>query len=153
VENDLGGLVRTPLGLEGQRAFLGRHITLFPLFEQANRDLPAGSRVLLACYCGGFYVDRMTFCSDGVQGSLRMASGDAFADDLRRLHVTHVLAPTTLATGGPFPPFDASGVSFMVRKQEYAVVSKLLLDHGRLLGLAGDEGLYALDWRDEQSSR
>jgi hypothetical protein len=144
-DNDVTGLARTALGFEPQHDFLAKHVGLFSLYEKVNAELPQDSGVLLSCYCGGFYLDRTTYCADIVQGSLRMTTWDEFLADVRHLRVTHVLAPRTLAEGGPLPPYDASGVGFMVREQEYALVGRLLAQHGTLLASAADQGLYALD--------
>ncbi len=145
IDDDVAGAARTALGIEDQRTFLRRHLGLFPLYERVNRELPGESRVLLTNYCGGFHIDRTTFCGDIVQGSLRMATWDDFVDDLRRLHVTHVMAPRTLVSGEMPSLNDTSGVGFMVRKDECSRVGRLLADHGHLLASASDQGLYEIE--------
>jgi hypothetical protein len=144
-DSDARGLVKTALGLEGRRAFMLDHLALYPLYEQVNRDLPANAKVMLSCYCGGFYIDRTTFCADMVQDSLRFTSWEDFTSDLRRLGITHVIAPSALATGGPSPAFDRSSTSSITRESEYRFVRPLLTEHGRTRGTASDQGLYELD--------
>jgi hypothetical protein len=148
-DGDLAGLVRTPLGLEGQREYLARHVVAFPLFEQANQALPPDASVFLPGPCFGFHLDRTTFCGDIVQGSLRTGPPDAFLEDLRRLHVTHVIGATALATGESLPRVGPAGVGFMTHDRDVAAVSELLVNRGRLLATAGDQGLYALDWHGD----
>lgn len=143
-DNDFGGLVRTTLGIEPRATFLERHVAPFPLYEKINRELPEKSKVLLTFYCGGFYIDRPTYCTDVVQGSLRLTTWDSFLSDIGTLGVTHVLAPLFEETGGPAPPASAAGVGFMVVKEERALVSRLLADRGHLLASAGNEGLYLI---------
>jgi hypothetical protein len=145
VENDLGGLVRTAAGLESHQAFRERHLLLLPLYERANEDLPGDARILLSCSCSGFYLDRSTVCGEFPQDAVRYTRWDEFVSDLRALHVTHVVAPRTLATGGP-PPEDEVSSSAMIRRHtEYDLVGRLLRSHGRLLAAAADQGLYTLD--------
>ena len=98
VAGDVGGVLRTSMGFESQRTFLLRHLPLYPLYETINRDLPKGIGVLLASYCGGFYIDRRTLCGDIAQGSLRLTGWKDFSTDILRLQVTHVLAPRERAT-------------------------------------------------------
>jgi hypothetical protein len=145
VGGDLGGLVRTSVGLKSQRDFLVEHLPIYPAYEQANRELSPESRVLLTHYCGGFYLDRETYCSEFMQDALRVKSFHAFASDLLRLNVTHVLAPTSLAGDGPWPPLLAGTSAVMIRADEDRVVHRLLRDHARLLGGASDQGLYVID--------
>lgn len=154
VDEDFRGLVSTAFGLESQRAFLERHLPLFPLYLQANRTLPRSAKIVLSAYCGGFYLDRTTYCAEVVQDSLRFTGWDRFMADVRRLGVTHVLAPTKLATApvatkpAPDTPSQPSGgsVSEIYRAQQNEFVGRLLNDHGRLLGTAADQGLYAIDF-------
>jgi len=146
VANDVPGLWRNALGLRTQRAFLLDHHPLYPLYEKANRDLPADAGVLLCGVCHGFYIDRSTFCDKYAQESIRFTTWGDFTDDLRRLGITHVIAPRTLASGGPPPPYRGSGsVEFREKRDE--LLGRLLADHGRLLMAAADRGLYALDRR------
>jgi hypothetical protein len=145
---DAAELVRAAVGLEDQHAFLSRHMPLLPLYEKVNTELPADSRVMLSCYCGGFHLDRTTYCADMVQGSLRLATWDSFLTDVRRLGVTHVIAPVVLATGGPPPSVDRASIGYAVREEEHARVGELLVRYGRLLGSADGQGLYALDFPD-----
>jgi hypothetical protein len=146
IGDDVAGLVETAVGIEDRRTFLLKHVPLFPLYEEANLRLSPESRILLSCYCGGFHLDRATLCADIIQGSLRMTNFADFLADLKSLGVTHVLAPRTLAEGGPLPPTDMASVALMVRSQEYDLVGRLLAQHGRLMSSAADQGLYALDW-------
>jgi hypothetical protein len=138
-------LVRTVVGLDSQRDFLLEHLPLYPAYEQANRELAPDARVLLAHYCGGFYLDRQTYCSEFAQDALRVKSFPAFASDLLRLRVTHVLAPVSLAGDGPWPPLLAGSAAVMIRAEEDRVVNRLLRDYGHLLGRAADQGLFAVD--------
>jgi hypothetical protein len=132
-------------GLESAHNYLLRHIPLYPLYEQVNGDVPRDERVMLSCNCSGFYIDRTTYCAEMTQDSLRFSSWQDFTSDLRRLGVTHVIAPTALATGGPSPPFDASSTSSIGRQSEYEVLRPLLVEHARLRAAAGEDGLYELD--------
>ncbi len=142
---DAKGLLETTVGLETRRTFLLDHLVLYPLWEQVNRELPPDAKVMLSCSCGGFYIDRTTFCADMVQDSLRFTSWEDFTADLRRLGITHVIAPSALATGGPPPPFDLSSTSSITREAQYRFVRPLLTDHSRTRGTAFDQGLYEID--------
>jgi hypothetical protein len=144
-DSDLKGLVATALGIEDRRAYLLRHMGLYPLYEEVNRDLPKDSRVLLSCYCSGFFIDRTTYCADMIQTSLRVSSWDEFLSDLRRLGVTHVIAPSALATGGPSPRYDLSSTSSITREDQYRVMRPLLTEHARVRAIASDQGLYEID--------
>lgn len=146
---DFTGVVTTALGVTDQLTFLNRHVPPFPLYEIVNRDLPSDSRILLGLYCGGFYIDRTTYCADIVQGSLRLTTWQDFLADGRRLGVTHVLAPTAIASAEPHPVADASGVGYMVQDKEYELIGRLIIDRGKLLATAGNDGLYAVNLRDD----
>ena len=79
-----------------------------------------------------------------VQNSLRYTSWGEFAEDLRRLHVTHVIAPSVLATGGPTPDLGGSSVGSVTRAGQYRMVRELLTQHARVLTTAADQGLYEI---------
>lgn len=147
---DTKQLVQTALGFADKGAFIQRFIPLYPLYTHANQTLPEDSRILLAYHCASFYIDASTFCADTLQGALRLTNWPEFSDDLRRLGITHVIAPRALATGGPRPPTDPAGVAFMVRDREYELVSQLLMRSGDLLLAAADQGLYELDLAKSQ---
>jgi hypothetical protein len=141
-------LVRTAAGLEPRHAYLLSHIGLYPLFERANRDLPEHTGVMLSCSCIGFYVDRSTYCAEMVQDSLRFTGWDEFVSDVRRLGVTHVIAPSVLATGGPLPltdAFSSASVSAITHDSQVRLVQRLLEDHSRAVATASDHGLYEID--------
>lgn len=152
VDRDAAGLVRTAFGLEPQRTFLLEHLPLYPLYERANQ-LPADSKILLSTYCGGFHVDRTTYCAESVQDALRLTTWDNFMTDVRRLGATHVFAPTNLlsavragqfATQMNIAPGQGS-VSEIYRAQQNEFVGRLLSDHGKALATASDMSLYELD--------
>jgi hypothetical protein len=143
--SDVPDLLRTATGLEARRTFLRDHLALYPLYEEVNRDLPKSARVMLSCYCGGFYIDRTTFCADMVQDSLRVTGWDEFTSDLRRLGITHVIAPTALANGGPSPALDLNSNSSITRESQYRVLRPLLSAHATARGIAFDQGLYEID--------
>ncbi len=141
---ELKGLLRTAAGIADRRDFLRRQQPLFPIYERVNRDLPSNARILLSYYCGAFYIDRTTYCGEFVQDSLRFASWEQFSDDVRRLGVTHVIAPTVLATGGAAPPLFGASAS-MVRGQQESELIRRLLEGSRLVASAADEGLYEIE--------
>lgn len=149
---DASGLVKTALGLEPQRTFLLGHLPLYPLYERANL-LPADAKILLSTYCGGFYLDRTSYCAESVQDALRLTTFHHFMADVTRLGATHVLAPSNLlsavqagqfATQMNIKPGQGS-VSEIYRAQQNEFVGRLLNEHGRLLASASDTGLYELD--------
>ncbi|HEX6767176.1 MAG TPA: hypothetical protein VF103_16880, partial [Polyangiaceae bacterium] len=146
VGNDVGGLARAAFGLEERRAFLARHIPLYPMYEHANRELPPSSHILLTYYCGGFYLDRTTLCGEFIQESLRWTTWDVFAKDMAKLGVTHVFAPKTFAEGGPAPPrLDKSSPSILLRPKQEEFLTRMLRGHARLLISASDQGLYEIE--------
>jgi hypothetical protein len=145
IDNDAAGLLKTALGLEAQNAYVARHLTLFPLYELANRDLPATAGIVMSQYCGGFYLDRRTFCADITQESLRFDTREHFLTDLRKLGITHVLAPRFWAEIDSKPAMEGGNVSMLVREREHACISELMREHSHLLKAAGDQGLYAVD--------
>jgi hypothetical protein len=138
-------LVKTALGVESQRAFVEHQMPLFPLYDLANRATPEDAGVLLSSYCGGFYLDRKTFCAEFVQDSLRSDSWEHFIEDMHRLGVTHVIAPRTVAAGGPLPNFG-SFVTF--HQSQFVVLGRLLRSRGKLLEQALDQGLYEVTLPD-----
>ncbi len=138
-------IVAAAFGAESHEAFLRDELALFPLYEEANRDLPPDAGVLLSCYCAGFYLDRKTYCAEIVQESLRYSSWDDFTSDLRKLHITHVIAPSALANGGPPPPVDRSSVSALMRDDQVRFVRRLLTEQGHLRGTSADQSLYELE--------
>ena len=145
VENDVSGLVTTALGLSEQRAYLERHIPLFPIYEFANRELPAEAGVMLAEYCGGFYVDRATYCADIPQDSLRYTSTLDFQSDRERLGISHLIAPVAWGEVDSKPDMTGGNVALLVRMGEHAQVNRMLRGHAKLLLQAADQGLFALD--------
>jgi hypothetical protein len=141
----LAPLARTDLGLEDRHAFLTETLALYPLYEDANTELAPDAKIMLSCYCSAFYIDRTTYCGEMVQSSLRYTSWDDFRADLRRLGITHVIAPIALATGGPAPPLERSSVSTITRESQYRMVRALLTEHSHPRATAVDQGLYELD--------
>jgi hypothetical protein len=101
---------------------------------------------MLSTYCGGFYIDRTTFCAEMVQDSLRFTTWEEFCTDIRRLGITHLLAPSALAAGGPTDSYlGGSGVSAVTREGQFRLVRQLLTQHSRTLQTALDQGLYEID--------
>ncbi len=151
VDNDVRGLVWTALGVKPQRDFLAQHLPLYTLYEYANRNLPADSAVAFEYGCGGFHVDRQTFCLEIPQGSFSVESWNAFVDDARRLGLTHVIAPRVMASGAlpNFPGLVRSGVGFTFKERTDKIIVRLLTKHGRLLASAADQGLYEVDLNDQ----
>jgi len=147
VDNDVGGLVKTALGVEAQGTYLARHLALFPLYEFANRDLPRSAGVVMSQYCGAFYLDRSTFCADIAQESLRFDTWDNFVADVHRLGITHIIAPRFWADPDSKPKMEGGNVSMLVREREHACIGQLMREHSRLLLAADDQGLYAVDTR------
>jgi hypothetical protein len=145
VDNDVPGLLKTAFGLEDQRQFLLDHMPLFPLYERANSEEPAPSGIGLSQYCGGFYLDRPTFCADIPQDSLRYTAWPTFVSDVRRLGITHFIAPRSWAVAGSKPAMEGGNTSMLVRESEHDCVGLLLREHAKLLASASDQGLYALD--------
>jgi Dolichyl-phosphate-mannose-protein mannosyltransferase len=152
VDNDVTGVVRTALGLESQRDFLARHLPLYTLYEYANRNLPADSGVAFEYGCGGFHIDRKTFCLEIPQGSLSVESWNAFVTDARRLGLTHVIAPRVMANGSlpNFPGLVRSGVGFTFKERTDQIVLRLLTTRGKLLASAADQGLFAVDLKSAE---
>ncbi|HKY39990.1 MAG TPA: hypothetical protein VJN18_28845 [Polyangiaceae bacterium] len=149
VNDDAAGLVQTALGLKPQVEFLRGQLPLLPLYQRINSELPAEAGVMLASYCGAFHIDRRTFCVDLVQNSLRVSSWADYVNDLRRLRVTHMLAPRDWGVAqAPRPepqPLRVGNTSFLVRTKEEELVGRTIRDHSRLLLAASDQGLYAID--------
>jgi hypothetical protein len=144
---DYAGLVRTAFGIDTQRDFLARHLPPYPLFEHVNRYLPANSGVLLEFSCGGFLLDRRTFCLENPQGAINADSWETFVDDARRLGVTHVIAPQWMADSKvqQFGDMVRSGPGVELRGKVDRMLIRLLRTQGQLLASASDLGLYAVD--------
>lgn len=138
------GLLRTVAGLDDRRDFLRSRLPLYPLYEHANRELPVGAGIMLSGFCGGFYIDRKTFCSEFPQDSLRFTNCQDLTNDLRRLGITHVIAPTAWATGEPLPASGLPRWTSYVRPEQYRLVRQLLTSHTRTLAIASDQGLYEI---------
>jgi hypothetical protein len=138
-------LVRTAVGLEDRREFLLHEIPLFPIYEYANRQLPSGARILLTHSCMGFYLDRSTYCGETIQDSVHWTVRDEFVGDLRRLGVTHVIAPRIFAEGSAPPPVARTSLMFLHDERERELLRELLGRHARVLTTAADQALYALD--------
>lgn len=149
VGGDVSGLVKTSLGLESQEAFLRRQLPLLPLYELVNRQSPPDSGVMLGGYCGGFHIDRATFCADIVQSAVRVSSWQEFKADVLKHGVTHVIAPRDWAIPLPnpeqAPPLQVGNTSYLIRHQEHVMLGRLMREHSRLLLPASDQGLYAID--------
>jgi hypothetical protein len=133
------------VGTQDRKAFLQERLALLPLYERINQDLPRQAGVLLSDYCGGFYIDRSTFCAEMVQDSLRFTSWEEFTSDIRRLGITHVVAPAVFATNGPSPVHGGSSVSELTRAGQERMMRELLTRHARTLQTAADMGLYEID--------
>jgi hypothetical protein len=125
---------------------LRRLVPLSPLYEAASEDSGPDGAVLMTYLCGGFYVDGPSMCTEFLQDSLRLSDWDDFNSDLDELGITHVIAPTALATGGPRPD-DGNGagsVGFLARDDVYAMVSRLLRERGELIATELDQGAYRI---------
>jgi hypothetical protein len=154
VGQDLPGLVQTAIGVKPQRDFLAQHLPLYTIYEYANRHLPPDAGVVFDFGCGGFHVDRETFCMEIPHGALSVESFGEFVADARRLGVTHVIAPRVMATGTT-PVFEfsfRSGPGFEFRRRTDAMLVQLLMKHGQLLAAAADQGLYAVDLNAAQAA-
>jgi hypothetical protein len=137
-------LMRSISGLDDRVQFLRSQWSAYPMYELVNRDLPSDARIMLSAYCvGGFYIDRSTFCADMVQSSLRFTTWEEFTEDLRRLRITHLIAPNALATGGPTPPNLGSN-SDITRADQFRRVRQLLTSHARTIATVSDLGLYEI---------
>jgi|GEM_PF-1128110 len=145
VDFDLAPLSKTALGLMSPVEFARSKLVLYPIYDAANQSLPANARVALTYNCSSFYIDKTTFCSDFPQDALGFANWEAFNASIRALRVTHVVAPRTIAEGGPPPPPDYSAPAQLFRARENEYVGRLLQSRGRLLVAAADQGLYALE--------
>jgi hypothetical protein len=143
--SNFSGLAATLAGAQDRTTFLKERFPPYPLYELINRDLPPNAGILLSGYCAGFYIDRATFCAEMVQDSLRFTTWEVFTADLRRLMITHVIAPSDLATGGPTPPLGGASVSVVTRAAQYRLVRQLLTEHARTLQTKSDLGLYEID--------
>jgi hypothetical protein len=146
---DTSASVKTSLGIESQEAFLDSHLPVLTIYEKINGQLPKDAGVMLAAECAGFYIDRRTFCLDIVQNSLRLSSWPDFVKDMRRLHVTDVIAPLdweqpAQPSSGP-TQVPGGSVGFLVRPQERETVGRLLHDHSHLIASDSDQGLFAID--------
>jgi hypothetical protein len=142
---NISGLVATAVGIQSRTTFLEQRLPLYPLYERINRDLPANAGIMLSGYCGGFHINRATFCAEMVQDSLRFTTWEEFTTDLRRLGITHLVAPSALATGGPNPHMGGASPSVITRARQYQLVRQLLTQHARTLQTASDQGLYEID--------
>jgi hypothetical protein len=147
-KGDVRGVIATATGLETYPTFLRRNIELYPMFEYINRELPRSSRVALTYTCIGFYIDATTYCSEFPQDALGFTSWENFVGNVRKLGVTHFMAPTCL-TRGEVPPPDYSGPAIMQKERKDAYLTRLLSSHGRLLAVGGDQGLYELHSLDK----
>jgi hypothetical protein len=136
-------VMRSISGRDERVHFLRSQLPIYPLYEVVNRDLSPDARIMLSGYCAGFYVDRSTFCAEMVQSSLRFTTWEEFTEDLRRLRITHLIAPSTLATGGPTPDLG-SDVSVITRAGQYRLVRQLLTSNARTIATASDLGLYEI---------
>ena len=106
-----------------------------PLYDAANAAADEDETVLMGFGCGGFYLDGPSVCADTLETSLRMGDWDDFNDDLDRLGVRYVIAPTFVADGKPLPPLvSARAVADLVREEEYDSLSRLLEERGRAPG-------------------
>jgi hypothetical protein len=149
------GLVRSLGGAQQRTAFLKERLPPYALYERVNAELPLNAGIMLSFYCGGFYMDRATFCAEMVQDSLRFTSWEDFSTDLRRLGITHLIAPSVLATGGPTPYLGGSATSVITRADQFRLVRMLLTRHARTLQTASDLGLYEIDpvWLADTTGR
>jgi hypothetical protein len=97
--------------------------------------------------CGGFHIDRKTFCLEIPQGALNVESVETFVADGRQLGLTHVIAPRIMASGSlpNFPNLVRSGAGYTFKERTDAVIMRLLTRHGTLLASAADQGLYSID--------
>jgi hypothetical protein len=146
VGRDLGGLAKTAFGFADRRAFLLQHMPLFPIYEYANQTLPPAAGVLLNGYCGGFYLDRSTYCFDFPQEAVRSTTWNEFLSDVRRLGITHVIAIRTLADGVLPAPNPLSSAYAVHEGRNHEQVARLLKAAGRLRVAAADQGLYEIDF-------
>jgi hypothetical protein len=142
---NMSGLLATVAGVQDRADFLRERLPPYPLYERINRDLPANAGVMLSGYSAAFYIDRSTFAAETIQTSLRFTTWDEFTADLRRLGITHIIAPSALATGGPTPSVGGSSVSAITRGDQFRLVRTLLTEHARTLQTASDLGLYEID--------
>ena len=121
-------------------------VPLTPLFAAANDDTAADEAVLMTYGCSGFYIDGPSMCAESLETSLRLDDWDDFNEDLARLGITHVIAPTAVGDGGPEPPdVGARAVTDLVRDDEYQMVSRLLQERGQPLATALDQTLYRIE--------
>lgn len=151
LRDDFGQLVRASVSDDDRGELRQRTVGLYELYAHSSSELPPDSGVLMTYVCGGFYIDGPSYCTEFLQSSLELTTWAAFTADIERLGITHVIAPTALADGGPRPD-DGNGagtVGFLARDGMYENVSRLLDERGILLERALDQGLYSIDGRNQ----
>jgi hypothetical protein len=91
--------------------------------------------------CIGFYLERTTFCDETLQESIRWTTLAEFESDLDKLGVTHIVAPTVLATGGSSP--EVARTSLMSHHPaEINLLREVLTKRAQLLISASDQSLF-----------
>jgi len=73
VSDVIGDRLAVVTGLESRRAFLGRSIQSYSLFEQMNKNLPPGEPVFMIWENRGYYLDRPYFADSFYEASAVMA--------------------------------------------------------------------------------
>ena len=139
------GVVKSTLSAGQRSAYLDGALGNRPIYDYANAELPDDAVVLQTYVCAGFYLQPRDVCGDMLQGSIRFDDWEQFVDDMATVGVTHVIAPTVLADGGPPTVIDVGGnVGLIVREDMATSLTRLLSEQGQLLITAGDFGLYAV---------
>ena len=145
LDNDPGSRIAASVDSRARERISRKLLPLASIYEAANAAADEDETVLMGFGCGGFYLDGPSVCADTLETSLRMGDWDDFNDDLDRLGVRYVIAPTFVADGKPLPPLvSARAVADLVREEEYDSLSRLLEERGQLMATAADFGLYRL---------
>jgi hypothetical protein len=140
VVGDFRTLARVAGGIERQE-YLHQRLPLMPIYTYVNERVPTRARVLLTFNCIGFYLERTTFCDETLQESIRWTTLAEFESDLDKLGVTHIVAPTVLATGGSSP--EVARTSLMSHHPaEINLLREVLTKRAQLLISASDQSLF-----------
>jgi hypothetical protein len=144
VRDSPGDLVLASVDAGRRAKVLDDRVPLAKLMTMATKEKQPDEAVMTAYYCGGFYVDGPSLCAETLDSTLRMDDWDKFTEAIEDLNVTYVLAPTDLASGARPPDTGARSVTFLVRDEEYAAVSRLLQERGELVDTVRDQSLFRL---------
>ena len=128
------------LGQSSRESFLERQISVMPLWQYTNENVPRDGRILLAAGRPSYFIEPYCFLTEAYyQARLRMDTWEHFLADVRRDRIEYAIVPDRTEPSAP------TGPKYAAAQNEMPFAHQLVAKHGKLLHTVGTDHLYRLE--------